>query len=66
MNQKNVIIEACYVCNGYGTVNKPPWIAGDQESWADNRSGPYPCPVCRGSGLVVVNLNNHKLDQVGN
>ena len=43
---------ACSVCNGHGTVNRPPWIAGDQLEWAASDSGPYECRACGGTGIV--------------
>ena len=46
------MIKACPVCNGHGTVNRPPWVAGDQMEWVDCGTGPYPCQACKGSGLV--------------
>jgi len=42
----------CPVCNGYRTVQKPPYIAGDQETWAAASTEPYPCPACNGTGLI--------------
>jgi hypothetical protein len=42
----------CPVCNGQGTVNRPPYIAGDQESWVDSSVGPYQCRACNGSGII--------------
>lgn len=43
---------ACPVCNGHKTVSRPPWIAGDQDSWPSNGTQVYPCPACGGTGLV--------------
>jgi hypothetical protein len=42
----------CPVCNGAGTVMRPPWVAGDQDFWADNGTTPYTCGPCEGTGLV--------------
>lgn len=42
----------CPVCNGHGTVSRPPWVAGDQPSWVDTGTTPYSCPACQGKGLV--------------
>jgi hypothetical protein len=42
----------CPVCKGYGTVSKPPHIAGDQDFWTDSGGGPYTCPACRGFGVL--------------
>ena len=43
---------ACPVCYGQGTVSKPPWIAGDVQTWETGDTQLYPCPPCRGTGLV--------------
>ncbi len=43
---------ACPVCNGAGHLNRPPWIAGDQESWVANEIRTYPCSACDGTGIV--------------
>lgn len=44
--------ETCPVCHGQGTLNKPPWIAGDQQGWVSSSTGPYPCRVCGGQGII--------------
>lgn len=41
----------CPVCNGQGTVSKPPWVPGDVHIWTGGSSG-YVCPTCGGSGIV--------------
>lgn len=43
---------ACPVCNGHGTVSRPPWVAGDQLTWPVGGTGSYPCRACAGSGIV--------------
>ena len=45
------IPHCCPVCNGAGTTAKPPYVAGDQETWyaSDCR---FPCHACKGSGIV--------------
>jgi hypothetical protein len=43
---------ACPVCNGYGTVSKPPNIAGDQETWSGTNANSYQCPACHGTGII--------------
>ncbi len=45
----------CPVCNGHGTVSKPPWIAGDVMTWVDTSTAPYPCKACNGTGIVWEN-----------
>lgn len=42
----------CPVCNGAGTVSRPPYVAGDQPMWTANNTGPYPCKACGGCGIV--------------
>ena len=43
----------CPVCNGHGTVTRPPWVAGDASTWAAaGASDLYPCHACAGKGLV--------------
>lgn len=44
----------CPTCHGHGTVQKPPWIAGDQMTWASNEMELYPCPSCNGNGFVLI------------
>ena len=43
---------ACPVCNGAGTVSRPPWVPGDQQTWVGNSTGGYHCNACNGSGLL--------------
>ena len=43
---------ACPVCNGQGTVSRPPWIAGDQLTWESGSTEFFLCPACEGTGLV--------------
>jgi len=47
-----MIPHKCPVCNGHKTVSKPPWIAGDQETWLASNSEPYPCKACEGTGII--------------
>jgi hypothetical protein len=47
-----MIPHKCPVCDGAGTVLRPPWIAGDVPCWVDNSSGPYQCRACIGTGIV--------------
>ena len=42
----------CPVCNGQGSVNRPPWVAGDQQEWSDTNTGPYLCQACQGTGIL--------------
>ena len=49
--------QKCPVCDGQGIVSKPPWVAGDQNTWASNRTS-YPCPVCGGKGIITQETNH--------
>jgi len=42
----------CPVCDGQGTVSKPPHIAGDQQTWIASLTGPYQCHACNGTGIA--------------
>ena len=48
----------CPVCDGTGLVSKPPWIAGDQQTWISTSTGPWPCKACGGIGIVWANAVN--------
>ncbi len=43
---------SCPTCHGHGIVSKPPWLAGDQMTWAASSCSCYPCRSCNGSGIV--------------
>ena len=45
-------VHACPVCSGQGTVSRPPWIAGDQETWVATGTALYPCHACNGKGWI--------------
>ena len=49
----------CPVCDGTGLVSKPPWIAGDQQTWVSSSTGPWPCKACDGTGIVWANADPH-------
>jgi hypothetical protein len=43
----------CPVCNGAGTVSRPPSVAGDQAWWvASTGTDRYPCKACNANGIV--------------
>lgn len=46
-------IQKCPVCDGTGLVSRPPGIAGDQKAWTPNSTGPWPCRVCGGVGVLT-------------
>ena len=45
-------IQKCPVCDGTGLVSRPPSVAGDQPTWVDSQTGPYPCKRCEGRGTI--------------
>lgn len=45
---------SCPTCHGQKTVQKPPWIAGDQGTWVASNLNLYPCPTCDASGIVLI------------
>lgn len=47
----------CPACDGHKTVSRPPWIAGDQCTWSDTSTAPYPCQTCEGTGVVWESVN---------
>ena len=42
----------CPVCEGQGTVSRPPHVAGDVHEWTDTSAGPWTCHACDGKGVV--------------
>lgn len=42
----------CPVCNGMGQQSRPPFVAGDAQTWVDAGVMTYPCPACAGTGVV--------------
>lgn len=47
-----MIPHKCPVCNGAGTISGPPYVAGDQPTWGDSGTQPYPCPACEETGII--------------
>ena len=54
--------QKCPVCNGTGLVSRPPWVAGDVPSWSSTGTGPYPCRVCGGKGVLLAPDEHHATD----
>lgn len=52
---ESITMQTCPVCNGAGTVQRPPWIAGDQPTWATDSTQTYECKACKGTGIIMVN-----------
>ncbi len=50
--RRKMIPYKCPTCLGHGTVSMLPWIAGDQPTWIDNGTSTYPCPSCKGIGVL--------------
>lgn len=51
------IPHCCPVCNGAGKVQRPPYVAGDQCSWISSGGELYPCPPCKGTGIIWEKLS---------
>lgn len=45
--------ELCPNCHGQTTVSKPPWVAGDVQTWTIGSTELYPCPTCDGKGFIT-------------
>ena len=54
--------QKCPVCNGTGLVSRPPWVAGDVTGWSSTGTGPYPCRVCGGRGVLLAPDEYHATD----
>lgn len=42
----------CPRCDGQGHTNRPPWVPGDQPTWASSNMASHSCPPCGGTGLL--------------
>jgi hypothetical protein len=42
----------CPVCDGAGHVSRPPWVAGDQNTWIASDVATHSCHACSGTGIV--------------
>ena len=42
----------CPVCDGSGSVSRPPWVAGDQQTWVTSGEMSFPCNACYGTGVL--------------
>jgi len=47
-------IYICPNCHGQKTVQRPPWVAGDQPVWLGGGTPVYPCPTCDAKGYVIL------------
>lgn len=48
---------SCPTCGGHTTVQKPLWVAGDQQTWISGGTEFYPCPSCNGTGMIWYEQN---------
>lgn len=55
--------QLCPKCNGQGIVNKPPWVAGDQNTWTSTAAS-FPCDVCNGAKVLLVPDNDYYLSEI--
>jgi hypothetical protein len=46
-------IHLCPNCKGQKTVSKPPWVAGDIDTWSSCDTTTYPCPTCDETGYII-------------
>lgn len=42
----------CPVCQGSCLVSRPPYVAGDVDSWITSTTVVYECKACNGTGIV--------------
>jgi hypothetical protein len=42
----------CPVCDGSGKVSRPPWVAGDVNTWTSSGTEHYECQACKGTGII--------------
>lgn len=45
--------QVCPLCGGQGVTNKPPYIAGDQQTWCSNQMT-HKCKICNGKGIISI------------
>ena len=45
--------QACPKCNGQGIMNKPPYVAGDQQGWTSGQMS-HTCDVCNGKKIISI------------
>jgi hypothetical protein len=59
-----IIPFTCPTCGGHKTVQKPPWVAGDQREWVSgNTCQSYPCPSCNGQGILWNEIGGDRDDK---
>jgi hypothetical protein len=45
-------VHLCPKCGGQGCVSIPPDVAGDQQTFVSSGTGPWPCRICGGAGIL--------------
>lgn len=45
--------QRCPICVGTGVVSRPPGVAHDQSTFVSTSCGPWPCPTCNGTRMVI-------------
>lgn len=63
-NSKYILMgeyQLCPKCNGQGQVSRPPYLAGDIDTWTSNQTG-YTCNVCHGDGIIIKPIHEPKLE----
>lgn len=47
-----MIPHKCPVCDGAGSISRPPWIPGDVPQWLASDTASHPCNACGGTGVL--------------
>ena len=47
----NKKVQICPKCNGQGIVSKPPWVAGDVDTW-NSTATTHVCDLCNGAKII--------------
>jgi hypothetical protein len=47
--------QLCPKCKGQGFVSKPPYVAGDIDTWASSDSS-FACDVCNGNKIIPMQV----------
>lgn len=44
--------QKCPKCDGQGCVSKPPYVAGDVNTWVSSSTS-FVCDVCNGAKIII-------------
>lgn len=59
--------QKCPVCDGQGLVSKPPYVAGDQQSWSSSQAN-FTCQTCKGLRIIAIpekrGFSNYSLNAI--